>query len=1186
MSGTQPIKSLFASDISRTIEEVIKVDQTDEDILCDEIAEYVVTDSIRGRYTTIFEKYGETPNRPHEGIGIWVSGFYGSGKSSFAKMLGLSIENRELAGTSASERFADRAGDAKLRVLLKTITEKIPTHAVIFDVSTDRGIRSGNQTLTEITYGLLLQSLGYAKDLDLSELEITLEERGGLPAFEEEYRRIFDKHWSAEKGKVAFALNEASRVMHSLDPETYPMADSWSGAAKGRNDITPGKLAKRADELMKRRRPGQSLMFVIDEVGQFVARDVQKMLDLQAIVQNLGVVSRGRHWLVVTSQERLGELVSGLDDKRVEHARLMDRFPSELQVHLEPSDISEVTSRRVLAKNAAAQATLGTLFDEHRARLTDHTRLTADIKLPPLTRDPFIDLYPLLPYQIDLIIGVVSGLRTQGGSSPHVGGANRTIIKLAQQLLINPAVALAERPVGALVRLDQVYDLVEGNIASEVRAKIGAIPSDLDDPHPLAQSVAKAICLLQYIKSVHRTAENIAASLHPDVAAESQFASVTEALRQLEAAHLVRIGEDGYRIPSPAEDDWERIRNGASPKPGDAHRIYQEVIESLWEPQPSHLLLGIKPFKAGLAIRGRSVVEGDITFQLQLADDDSQLAALAMELRGRSRTERSDIFWAVALTDEIDAAVVELYRSRTVIGIKEREARTASETALVGEERRRRDGHWSDLRKRFSAACLAGSVFFRGNDRSAGDEASDVAKSAAAILADVTPEIFERFHEAAARTSDAKKGTDALLVAENLRGLPTVFGSLGLLRDEKGKTVFEVDKGPLWEVIARIQERSDYGQTANGRLLVDEFAKEPFGWDFEVVRLLTLCLLRAGSIEATSKGQTFVSATGAEAIDAFSNNAIFRQASFRPKKQIGFEEQVKAGEAFADTFGTEVRELTPASIVSQLRDEVDKATDRVSAALVVLNSNRLPGAGALEAGLEPMRAILRGSEEGALTTFNASHRSIKDAIKRAAEIDDALTEPRIADIERARGALRVAWPSIANEPDMSDDLRTAATELEDLLARETFFREFPTIDQHSASIAAEHERRHAAALVERVAAYEAALDELRGTPGWVDLSVDDQASIALPLERGQSTEGAARVSILQLRSESELCPVRLKSAVDAVLRTIDGDRLETINLRPYFAGGIETEEQLEAALTGIREECDRLIGAGKKIVIG
>src|SRR5207247_445897 len=175
---------------------------------------------------------------------------------------------------------------------------------------------------------------------------------------------------------------------------------------------------------------------------------------------------------------------SGLEDKKIELARLMDRFP--LQVHLEPSDISEVTSRRVLSKNAAAQKELGALFDEHRGRLAESTRLTAEIRLPELTRDGFVDLYPLLPYQIDLIIQVVSGLRTQGGASKHVGGANRTVIKLAQQLLINPAIDLASRPVGTLASLDQVYDLVEGNITSELRGKIAAIAREV--AHPLAQS--------------------------------------------------------------------------------------------------------------------------------------------------------------------------------------------------------------------------------------------------------------------------------------------------------------------------------------------------------------------------------------------------------------------------------------------------------------------------------------------------------------------------------------------------------------------------------------------------------------------------------------------------------------------------------------------------------------------------
>lgn len=1180
MTTNMQIKTLFANDIHRRIEEVIKVDQTDEEIIRDEINEYVVTDAIRSHYTGVLDAYLETPNKPHEGIAVWVSGFFGSGKSSFAKMLGMSIANRSVAGQPAGDRFGQRAGDNKLAVLLKAINERIPTHAVIFDVSTDRGIRSGNQTLTEIMYGLFLQSLGYAKDLDLSELEIGLEEKGQLARFEEEYRRIFKKEWSAEKGKVAFALSEASRVLHSLDSETYPVADSWVKAVKNKADISPGKLADRAGELMKRRQPGRALMFVVDEVGQFVARDVQKMLDLQAIVQSLGVRGRGKHWVVVTSQEKLGELVSGLDDKKIELARLMDRFP--LQVHLEPSDISEVTSRRVLAKNAAAQASLGKLFDEHRGRLTENIRLSADIKLPELSRDAFIDLYPLLPYQIDLIIQVVSGLRTQGGASKHVGGANRTIIKLAQQVLINPAVNLADQPLGALVRLDHIYDLVEGNIGSEVRAKIADIARKLD--HPLAQPVAKVICLLQYVKSVHRSAENIAAALHPNVDADGQLAGVKEALRQLEAAHQVRLGDDGYRIPTPAEDDWERLRNGINPKPADSHRIYSELLATFWQPQPSFTLFDTKSFKAGLAIHGREVISGDLVFQLHLAEDGKDLERLAAELRTRSQQERKSVFWAIGLNDAIDRETVQLFRSKEMLARKERETKGEDTPALLAEERLRLRRHNDELRRLVRGACLAGRIYFRGNDRSPGDKAVEVGKTATEVLGLVLPEVFDRFKEAAARTTEVKKGTDALFTAENLQGLPAVFGSLGLLRDEKGKTVFRVETGPLKEILDRIEERANYGDTASGRYLTDELAKEPFGWDFEVVRLLVLSLLRAGRIEATSKGQTLDTVTGVEARETFSNNNLFRQASFRPKKGIEFEELVKAAEAFRETFGSEVRELNAGAVVAELRREVARNEDAVASALGTLTAHRLPGGTMLEGALGQMKAILRGSEDSAIAAFNSSHRAIKDAIKRAGELEHALSEPRLRDLERARHARLVLWAFLRQEPNISDDLCAQADALEDLLARETFFKELPVIDQHAGAIESEYDARFKSALAARLAAYQGAYQELVKTPGWDEVAEPEQQYLAGPFQRGMAQEDV-RTPIPQLRADRDACDGRLRAAVQEIRRILDGERVVAVNLGTYFSGGVETVEQLDAALEGVRNECARLIGAGKKVIV-
>lgn len=1174
------IKELFAGDIYRRIEEVIKVDQTDEGILHEELNEYVLTDGIRGHYREILRSYWETPKKPHEGIAIWVSGFFGSGKSSFAKMLGLALQNRTVQGATASELLASRAGDTELHVLLKQITEHIPTEAVIFDVSTDRGIKSGNQTLTEIMYRLFLKSLGYAEDLDLAELEITLEQKGDLERFKQAYREMFDQDWSANKDLIAFSLGEASAVMHQLYPDRYHTPDSWILAAQDRADINPGKLAERCRDLMGRRRPQKNLVFVIDEVGQFVARDVQKMLDLQAAVQNLGRIGRGKFWIVVTSQEKLTELVGGLDDKRVELARLMDRFP--LQVHLEPSDISEVTSKRVLAKNAAAMGALRELYETHNGRLAANTRLTADIQLPDLSNQSFQDLYPLLPYQIDLIIQVVSGLRTQGGATKHVGGANRTIIKLAQQLLIHEGVKLAEQPVGRLATIDQIYDLIVGNIPSEIRGKIAAIRTEV--LHPFAQPVAKAICLLQYVKSVHRTAENIASSLHPGVAADSVLPEVKQALQLLVDAHKVRVTDGQYRIPTPAEDDWEVTRAGVQPKPGDINRIHAEAFTALWEPRPSHNLEGARTFKAGLTFNGRSVLDEGIAFHVLLAERGAELERLAAEARSRSQTERKALFWVAGLDEHIDRETIEVFRSREILNRKERAAKTRDETALVADEKLRLKTHEAELRRMLQSALLAGSVYFQGNDRSPGDTVTTVSQAASRILAQVLPAVYDRFTEGAVQVTS--KDLDALLTNENLRGLTPVFAKLHLVRDEKGQTVFNTEAGVLKEVLDRIENKTSYGETATGRYLADEFEKVPFGWGLDVVRLFVVALVRAGKIRATSKGTVIDSALSVEARTTLTDNNLFKACSFQ-KRVVGTDIQdwIDAEAAFRDVFGKQLPELQAGAVAEAIRREVGEAEEQLHEVHTTLLAHRLPGAGVLQEAVDQMRAIRAGDEDEAILTFNGTHKALKEAVKRANELATALTEPRLHDLKRARRALDPQWAFLNQEDDLPEGLRSRAEALADIMDRETFYRELPQIEQHATAIGNEYQRRFDEASMVRLEAYRQALATLHGNPTWSELNAEQQARVAAPLASRALEAVPASTTIPFLRSELSACPEHLKVAVRQMMELIDGNRLVTINVGEFFAGRVETPEQLDAAIGALRQRIEKLLGEGKKVWI-
>ena len=1177
-----PISSLFASDINRDIEEVIKVDQTDETVIRSEIDEYIVTDAIAGHYVEILERYDETFNKPHEGIAIWLSGFFGSGKSSFAKMLGLAIENRSIGGSPAGELFAGRTSDKKIPVLLRQITERIPTHAVIFDVSTDRGIRSGNKTLTEIMYRLFLESLGYPKDLDLAELEIGLELDGDLDEFKLRFAEVTNgRSWDQRKGVVAFALTEASAAMHALRPGIHSETNDWAKLHANRADVTPRILAERVVELTARRKPDHSVLFVIDEVGQFVARDVDKMLDLQAIVQQLGIHGRGKHWVAVTSQEKLNELVSGLDDNRIELARLMDRFKS--QVHLEPSDISEVTSRRVLTKNAAAEMQLGSLFDEFRGQLTDHTRLTSDIALPELSRQSFVDLYPLMPYQIDLIIQIVSGLRTQGGTSKHTGGANRTIIKLAQQLLIHPEVRLGGQEVGRLARLDQIYDLVDSNIASEIRKKIHDITDQVE--HPMAQSVAKAICLLQFVKSVHRTAENIAAVLYPGLGESSQLELVKEALRELETAQLVRVGDDGYRIPTPAEDDWERIRMGMSPRMSDTKRIHREILTGFWNPQPTHTLGGVKPFKAGLVIDGREEQKGDIVVHVALSHEGAEFDAAAEELRARSQSERDAIFWAVALNAATDRETVELFRSREMLSSRSREARTAAEAHLITEESARARRHQAELQRLLRVGCLLGSAYFRGNDRSPDAHATDVAKATAGILGQVLPDVFTRFDEAAARSAEVRRGLDALLTATDLQGLPSVFTSLSLLRDEGGKTVFDIQAAPLRELMAEIESGAAYGTKATGKSLSEHFGRAPYGWDFDVVRLLVAALLRTGATQLTHKAETIESTTSLLARDALANNNHFKAASFQPKKGVDFGEIAKAAGHFQSTFGAAVKELALSPVVAEIRERIAEEQDALQGARDLLVQHRCPGAVVLDGAIAQVRAIQRGTEEITIAEFNASHQTLKDGIRRAAEIESKLTPSAIADVEQARRSLQMQWRSLDGETDLDAAVRDDAELLADLLERETFFRELGEIERCAASIRAAYGERFHAGLAEKVHSYQQALAQLFDMPVWLELSPEAKEDIAAPLYVHANDTGAGEPSLAQLHADREACTSRLNAAITKAYALVEGDRIATVSVQPYFRGGVDDTEQLESALTGLRDECERLLADGKKIVV-
>jgi len=983
------------------------------------------------------------------------------------------------------------------------------------------------------------------------------------------------------------AINEASRVRHELDESTYNEPDSWA-RSRARAEMTPRRLADRVLQLSQARADGRNIVFVVDEIGQYTARDDKRIGDLQGVVESFSQVGQGKIWLIVTSQEKLEAILDVYEKDRSDLVRLRDRFA--FQVDIKSTDIREVASHRVLAKNAQAEKELRKLFQGNNGKLKTATRLTATRKLPDLDEDDFVRLYPLLPYQVDLLIDVVSGLRRQSGGPQTLGGANRTIIKLAQQLVVHDKVGLTDHAVGALVTFDSVYELISTNIASELQLEIGEIEHQVD--HPLAGKVAKALSLLQFAEAVHTTEENIAGVLHPAVDAQSLLPQVREAVEKLIAARKIRRTEHGLKIQSAAERTWDEERDGRQPTPGDRNRIVKEMIEQVWgkgpTQQPAYQLGGWKRFIAGLRIGNEMLVDGDVPFEVRLIDPSKPPKDQIQEARKLTQQPDHDalVTWCAELSGDAEDAIRERFRSDRMIM---RVARTKEEEGLLRDEGRRKRTADAKLREEIERALCRGRICFRGNDRSPDEEASDPKAEARRVLGPALEQIFHRFGD-----GDVKVGTkdvEAILKSENLAGLPDCYTELKVVQTIDGQTRLVTDQGAVKEIHDWIRLKCDGGQAPSGREAAQHFRAAPYGWGLELVQLVVATLLRGGQVTLTSGGQQIKQALTPEAKKALTNNTAFRALTVRVRESTLEPKKIReAGQILEQRFGKPCPSLTAESIAGTLREHLCTEIPLLEKVHLHLRQLQLPGEGSIEQGLSTLRAIDRSDDEDSIQFFLESAETLKKAIARGRGIEQAVTEPATVVLERARAANQHVAPILESETESDDPVRQAMSELHDHLERETFYEHLPAIENSAVSVLDRFQALYSEAFAARRQAYLVALETLHRTSGWSDLREIEQAELAQRLLERSAAEPLddpwrqAATILSSLRDQSDAAKGLLDAALEALRKLVTPQAVE-INVRALLSGPISSQEELDAALTVIREEIEKALADGKPVVL-
>jgi hypothetical protein len=1212
------IRSLFARPIDRKIEEVIKVDQANEQTVLGELEEYIVTDSIKEHFRLVYDEIISVSKSPREGIGVWVSGFFGSGKSSFAKILGYTVAAIPVSGRPASDIFKENVRDAKISGLIDVINRTLPTHAVIFDVSMDRGIRTASERITEIMYKALLRELDYAEDFDLADLEITLEGDGKLDEFCQRFERMHKKPWRVRR-KVGTGINEASAVLHAMDPTTYSSPDSWAKSLgqKGRADITPNTLAERAFELASRRQKGKSLIFIIDEVGQYVSRSVEKMLDLQAVVQAFGKEGKNRveakratapFWIVVTSQEKLNEIVDALDSKKIELARLQDRF--RIPIDLKQTDIPEITGKRVLDKKETAKPDLKALYDANEGRLKTLCALERTSRDVSVSREDFVNLYPYLPYQIDLCIDIVAGLRLKRGAHRHIGGSNRTIIKQAQEMMINPSTMLADAPVGTLVTLDKVYELLYlGNLLpTETTREVDGIPKSLPG-NDMALKVAKAVSLLESVKDLPRTAHNISVVLHPSVESDSIKKNVESAIKALEKAQIIKDSDEGYKLLTVQEKKWDTTRKGLEPKPAERNRIMRELFKEIFaDPKlKSYRYKNLRGFRMSLSVEGEIVdADGQVPLNVLVAEDPSDVATRAKEGRESSAAKPDEAFWVIQLDEETHQLLYELFRSREMISTHERLAAqgslTPEEASCLGEEKVRRDKNHRTLRTKLGDAIQSGSGFFRGVQHDGSSLGQTMPEVFAGLMDLIIPDLYPKLEMGIRHLKGDE--CDKFLTAANLNGLTPVFydgeGGLSLVSNHAGKYLPNLSSDICKEVLSYLVREHKYGNKVTGKMLENHFRGLGYGWDLEVIQLVLAVLLRGGAVEITHQGRKYRNHTDPACRVPFNKVPAFRSASFAPREPIDLRTLADAARNYEEITGKEV-DIEEGAISAAFKKLASEDKEHLLPLVARMKALNLPGMEVMESHLQTVDGILEMPPDDCVKTLAGEGKSYKDTRARSLRLEDATSESNLKIIHRAKNVLENLWPVLASRnPD--EKTQEKASDLSMLLDAEDFYESLETMKQAADHLSGLYRNLYEEIHKDREALYAKALETIKGLPEWAAVSQDpsitqsqrdavlkpliQRAAMKLDLPEGAAVCKICGATVSQMETDiAAVDAIRDQTIKKIQEMAAPEEKIERVRVSTIFTGKLETEGDIDTALSKLKDHLLKLLSSGIKIIL-
>ena len=589
------IEDIFSKQLTRDINGVVKAEQIDNDSVYVELDEYIVTQELDRHFRRFFETYIPAVKQRNPAvankIGVWISGFFGSGKSHFIKILAYLLENRTVTHLGQTRQavdfFKDKINDAMLFADIHSAVSR-PADVILFNIDSRANSDDGENAILKVFLKVFNERVGYCADFPhIAHLERELDKRNQYNTFKDKFAELTGSDWLEQRDAYDFYRDELAESLAFASQQSIESTRQWVMQLENNLPLDISNFCKWVKDYLDRQGE-RNILFMVDEVGQFIGKNTQMMLKLQTITEDLGAICEGRAWVIVTSQSDI-DVAIGQFDKRdgEDFSKIQGRFYTLLQ--LSSSNTSEVIQKRLLLKTEPAGLELSTVFAEQgdilRNQLSFDKTTTAALN-GYSDASSFIDNYPFVPYHYPLVQKVFESIRTKGATGKHLAMGERSLLDAFQ----SAAKQVKAQNIGVLIPFYCFYAPIESFLEPAVKRTIDQA-CELNSLTEFDGKILKTLFLIRYVDVLKSTLDNLVTLSIEQIDADkiSLKKQIEESLNRLERQLLIARNGDEFIFLTNEEKEIENEIQHTDVEPSElTHKLSSIIFDDVLSRQNTY----------------------------------------------------------------------------------------------------------------------------------------------------------------------------------------------------------------------------------------------------------------------------------------------------------------------------------------------------------------------------------------------------------------------------------------------------------------------------------------------------------------------------------------------------------------------------------------------------------------------